>query len=152
MEQVARELGQLILRAVPTFILVLLLYFFLKKVFFNPLQKLLARRYAESEGALKAAREAAVEAERRSLEYQNALKEARGEIYRLQESERQKTLEECGRQLRQARAQAEQRLQAAREQIRAEAGQARIGLAAQSEELAEAVVKTVLRHEPETAT
>ncbi len=152
MEQVAHQLGQMLLRAVPTFILVLLLYVFLKKVFFNPLRELLDRRYAESEGALKAAREAADKAERRALEYQNALKEARAEIYRLQESERQKTLEECDRQLRQARAQAEQRLQAAREEIRAETEQARIRLAAQGEELAEAVAKTVLKHEAETAT
>lgn len=152
MEQVAHALGQLLLRAVPTFVLVLLLYLFLKKIFFVPLDRLLARRYQESEGALKAAREAAAEAERRALEYQNALKEARAEIYRLQENERQKTVEECNQQLQQARAQAEQRLQAAREQIQAEAGQARLRLAAQSEELAEAIAKTVLNHEAETAT
>jgi F-type H+-transporting ATPase subunit b len=152
MEQVAHALGQLLLRAVPTLILVLLLYLFLKKIFFAPLQKLLERRYQEGEGALKAAREAAADAERRTLEYQNALKEARAEIYRLQESERNKTVEECSQQLQQARAQAENQLQAARKQIQTEAEQARLRLAEQSEELAEAITKTVLKHEAETAT
>lgn len=152
MEQVAHDLGQIVLRAVPTAILVLLLYVFLKKIFFNPLEEMLARRYRESEGALKAAQEAAADAEHRAAEYKNALQEARAEIYRMQEAERHKTVQECDEQLRQARADAEQRLLAAREQIRGEAEQARQRLAAQSEELAEAITKSVLKHEAETAT
>jgi F-type H+-transporting ATPase subunit b len=151
MEKVAHDLAQILLRAVPTFVLVLLLYFFLKKVFFNPLQRILDRRYAESEGALKAARETAAAAERRAAEYQQALREARAEIHRMQEGERQRTVEECSEELRRAGVQADERLRTARDEIRAEADLARAQLAGQSAQLAEAISSSVLKQEAETA-
>src|SRR5512141_1821716 len=108
MEQVAHALGQMLLRALPTFVLVLLLYVFLKAVFFNPLARVMSRRYEESEGAMKAAREAMAEAERRSAHYQQALKEARAELYRALEQERQQWAAQNAEQVGRARAQAEE--------------------------------------------
>lgn len=151
MEQVAHALGELLLRAVPTFVLVLLLYIFLKKVFFKPLQALTARRYSETEGALKAAGETVGVAERKTSEYQQALHEARAEIFRYLESERQRTLEECDRALGEARRDAEQRIEAAGRQLQADVEAAKGLLRGESDELAESIAGLVLRLKTETA-
>jgi len=52
------DLGQLLLRAVPTFLLVFALDFYLKYMFFKPLEKVLQQRYDATEGARKLAAEA----------------------------------------------------------------------------------------------
>jgi F0F1-type ATP synthase membrane subunit b/b' len=151
MEQVARALGAILLRAVPTFVLVLLLYIFLKKVFFNPLESLIARRYSETEGALKAAGETAGVAERKTSECQQALQEARAEIFRYLESERQRTLEECDRALGEARRDAEQRIEAAGQQLQADVEAARQLLQGESDELADSIARLILKLKVETA-
>jgi F-type H+-transporting ATPase subunit b len=152
MEQVAGALGALVLRAVPTFVLVLLLYIFLKKVFFNPLEALVARRYSETEGASKAAGETMAVAERKTSEYQQALQEARAEVFRYLESERKRTLEECDRALGEARQDTEQRIEAGRQQLQADVEAARRLLQGESDELAESIVRLVLKLKAETAT
>jgi F-type H+-transporting ATPase subunit b len=45
MEEILSQLGQLLLRAVPTFVLVVVLHFYLKYMFFKPLHKVLHERY-----------------------------------------------------------------------------------------------------------
>jgi F0F1-type ATP synthase membrane subunit b/b' len=147
MEQVARALGAILLRAVPTFVLVLLLYIFLKKMFFNPLEALIARRYSETEGALKAAGETAGVAERKMSEYQQALHEARAEIFRYLANERKRTLEECDRALGGARRDAEQRIEATRQQLQADVEVAKGLLRGESDELADAIARLVLKAE-----
>ncbi len=151
MERVAQDLGRLLLGAVPTFVLVLLLYIFLKKVFFSPLEKILRRRHEVTEGALQAARETTAVADRKTAEYQQALKEARADLYRAQERERQQVLEETAEQVRRARAQAEERVRAAREELRAEVEAAKALLARESGTLAESITQAVLKAKAETA-
>src|SRR5450759_4247310 len=48
MDQTLHALGVLFLKALPTFILVLLLHFYLKRMFFAPLQRALKRREEHS--------------------------------------------------------------------------------------------------------
>lgn len=151
MERVAQDLGRLLLGAVPTFVLVLLLYIFLKKVFFNPLEKILHRRHEVTEGAIKAARETTAVADRKTAEYQQALKEARADLYRAQERERQQVLEETAEQVRRARAQAEERVRVAREELSAEVEAAKALLARESGTLAESITQAVLKAKAETA-
>ncbi len=145
MEQVAHALGQMILRALPTFVLVLLLYFFLKLVFFRPLERVTRKRYEESEGALQSAQEAMAAADERARAYEQALREARAEVYRQREKERQATMVQCDEQIRRARAEGEQRAQAARAQIAAETEAAKQQRAAQRAALADAITRTVLK-------
>ncbi len=150
MEQVVSALGGMLLRAVPTFILVLCLYIFLKKVFFNPLAKIMRDRYEATEGAMKAAREALATADARSAEFEQALREARGDIYRIHEHEREQLLEENAAQVRRARAEAEQRLSAAREELRGEVESAKGRLEQETSGLADSIAATVLKTRPGT--
>ena len=57
MEETLHALGGIIIKAIPTFILVILLNFFLKYSFFRPLERILKSRYDASEGARKRAEE-----------------------------------------------------------------------------------------------
>src|ERR1035437_5121817 len=50
MEATLHALGGILLKAVPTFLLLVLLHFYLKGVFFKPLQKVLRQRYEATEG------------------------------------------------------------------------------------------------------
>ena len=68
MEATLHALGGIIIRAIPTFMLVILLYFFLKYAFFQPLDRILKARYEASEGARKRAIQAAREADRAEAE------------------------------------------------------------------------------------
>jgi len=56
MEATLQALGQILLRAVPTFLLVIFLNFYLKNIFFKPLRNVLRQRYEASEGARKRAK------------------------------------------------------------------------------------------------
>jgi F-type H+-transporting ATPase subunit b len=133
------------LRAVPTFILVLLLYLFLKRFFFSPLDQVIQKRYEDTEGAMAAAREALSVAERRTAEHQQALREARAEMFRIQERERLQTQEESATQVRRTRAEAEQRIAATRAALQQELERAKQRLASESEELAESIARVVMK-------
>ena len=151
MEQVVQALAGLLLRAAPTFVLVVLLYIFLKKVFFNPLEQVLHQRHQATEGAMQAARERLELASRKSAEYQQALKEARAEIYRALEREHQQTVEECAQQVRRARTQADDQVRMAREELRAEVERAKVLLAEESGARADSITEAVLKPKAETA-
>ena len=85
MDVILHQLGELLLKALPTFILVVLLHFYLKSVFFKPLEKVLHKRYEATEGARKQAAESLERAAAKTTEYENALRAARTELYRQQE-------------------------------------------------------------------
>lgn len=86
MDQILEQLGGLFLSSIPSVILLILLYFFLKLVLFDPLEKILVERYRKTEGREKDALEAVREAERKAEEYANALHAAKAEIYSQQEA------------------------------------------------------------------
>lgn len=92
MDQILDQLGGLFLSSLPSVILLILLYFFLKLFLFDPLEKILSERYRKTEGREKDALEAVREAERKAEEYATALHAAKAEIYSQQEALR-KSLE-----------------------------------------------------------
>src|SRR5438270_11159738 len=90
MEETLHALGGILLKAIPTFILVILLNFFLKYSFFRPLERILKSRYDATEGARKQAEETIARAEAKAAEYDAALRSARAEIYQEQEEAHQR--------------------------------------------------------------
>ena len=77
MEETLHQLGGILLRAVPTFIIVVLLHFYLKFVFFKPLQQVLRQRYEATEGARKLAEASLLNASEKAAQYEAALRSAR---------------------------------------------------------------------------
>src|SRR5580693_9897229 len=81
MSQTLNDLGGIILTGLPTFFLVIILAFFVKFLYLNPLEKVLAERFRLTEGARKAAEESLKNADTKIAEYQEALNKVRNEIY-----------------------------------------------------------------------
>jgi hypothetical protein len=84
-------------------------------------------------------------AEKKTAEYTSAVDQAKGEVYRQRELDRQKALAARAEQVAQSRAAAEARLAQARAGLEAEVAAARDRLKDESRLLAESIVRTVLR-------
>ena len=144
MDKTLSALGDILLKALPTFFLVVFLYFYLRKVFFGPLGAVLDARREATQGARERAEEMLRKAEQKAAEYETALQALRAEIHQEQERERLKAIELFASRLKEARAGADEQLRQARERLGAEAAAARQSLAAQSETLADEIVRSVL--------
>ena len=145
MDVILQQLGQLLLKAVPTFILVVLLQFYLKRVFFKPLAKVLQQRYNATEGARKAAEESLARASAKAAEYEAAIRSARAELYQAQEQFHEQLQEQEAAQIAEARRRAETVIAAAKAELAKDVAAARASLAGDSDQLANQIAESVLR-------
>jgi F-type H+-transporting ATPase subunit b len=137
-------LQPILLRALPTFILVILLHWFLKKVLFQPLDRVLEERRRRTEGVLESCQAAVERARTRIQEYENSLRQAQAEIFDQQEAERKRMAAERAALLAEARQRARERVEAARAEIQAEAELASQSLREEAARLADAITESVL--------
>jgi F-type H+-transporting ATPase subunit b len=144
MEATLHALSLILLKAIPTFLLLILLHFYLKYTFFKPLEKVLRARYEATQGAQQRAAESLQRAADRTAEYEAALRAARAEVYQSQEQLHRHLQEEHAAQIQAAREQADVALQEAREQLAGEILEAKAGLAAQSDALAGQIADVIL--------
>jgi F-type H+-transporting ATPase subunit b len=132
------------LKAIPTVILLAILYVYLKIVLFGPLDKVLKQRSELTEGTRQAAEASLARAEQREQEYQQKFAAARSDVYKLQEETRRQWLEEQTSQVAAARARSEAAVRAAKQEIAQEAAAARANLNETSAQLAEQIANAVL--------
>lgn len=142
--EILRQLGELFLESVPTIIIVLLFYFFLRWSFFGPIQKAMAERAAKIEGARAEAAAAQAEAEKDVDAYNEALRKARVEIFSQQEAARGVVLEERARLLKAMRARVQEEVAAAKQRIAVDLFAARKEVEAQTPVLAGEIVRGIL--------
>jgi F-type H+-transporting ATPase subunit b len=145
MDATLRALGQILLKAVPTFLLVLLLYAYLTRVFFRPLQKVLEKRFEANEGARKLAEESQAKATAKMAEYEAAMRAARGEVYQEVGKLRSQLHAERNAALDVARQQAETQIAAVKSELEGEVAVLKQSLAAQSDLLATQIAESILR-------
>ncbi len=145
MDLILHQLAALLLKAIPTFLLVLLLHFYLKFVFFKPMAKVLQQRYEATEGARKLAEQSLQQAAEKTAQYEAALREARSEIYRTQEQIHKQLQEREAAELAAARQQAEAAIQQAKAALAKDVAGAKAGVAGESESLANQIVESILR-------
>ncbi len=145
MEETLHQLAGILLRAIPTFLLLFALHFYLKYIFFKPLAKVLQERYDATQGAQKRAAESLEKAAAKTAEYEAALRAARAEVYQQQEQLHKKLQEENAIKLQAAREQAEAGVREAKANLAAEIEQAKKDLAAQSDALADQIADTILQ-------
>jgi F-type H+-transporting ATPase subunit b len=145
MGAILSQLGELLLKAVPTFLLVIILTLYLKSMFFKPLEKVLKQRYQATGGARKQAEESIERAAKKIAEYEAAVRAARSEAYRAQEQMQREVQEQHAAQIATARHRAEAALKEARTGLAAEMEAAKSGLAAQTDALANQIADSVLR-------
>ena len=145
MDQTLRQLGELLLGAVPTAILLATLYFLYTVLVHRPLTAVLAERRNRTEGALEKARADITAAEARTADYEQRLREARLKIFKNLEARRQEALQARTEAAAQARARAQEQVKAARASIEQDKQQALATLQAEAGRLAREIVRTVLR-------
>jgi F-type H+-transporting ATPase subunit b len=144
MESVLASLSALLVRALPTFFLLLLLHFYLKAMFFKPLERALKERKAATTGVKKLADEALANAEKKAAEYEEALRAARSELYKEQEAQRLHWREEQTNAVAEMRKRMEASVADGRQRVAAEKEAAQASLAAQSDSLANEIAESVL--------
>src|SRR5271166_2170657 len=89
MDTTLRQVGGLLLGAIPTIVILLLLYAIYNLVVRKPLMRVLDERRERTEGAVLKARADVAAAEARTQDYEERLREARMVIYKTQEARRQ---------------------------------------------------------------
>ena len=139
------DLWQLLLHALPTFLLVVALNFYLKYMFFKPLEKVLQQRYDATEGARKLAAEALELAAAKTAQYEAALRAARSEVYQAQEQAHRQLAEHHDGELLAARQHTEQLVREAQRQLAQDAEILKRELAAASDALANQIADSILR-------
>jgi F0F1-type ATP synthase membrane subunit b/b' len=143
--ELLHQLGELFLEAVPTIVIVLLFYFFLRWAFFTPIQKAMAEREALIEGARAEATQAEAAAKQELDAYGEALKKARAEIFVEQEAARQAVLEERSKLLKAMRMREQEEVQKAKAQIEADVSTARAQIERDTQALAGDIARVVLQ-------
>jgi F-type H+-transporting ATPase subunit b len=145
MHQTLIQLGELLLGAVPTVILLALLYLLYTVLVHKPLLRVLAERRARTEGAMEKARADIAAAEGRTSEYEQRLREARVKIFKRQEAQRQKAVQARAEAVAQSRAKAQEQVKEARAGIERDKQAAAATLQDAASRLATEIVRTVLQ-------
>ena len=145
MDKTLQQLGELLLGAVPTVILLALLYALYTAIVHRPLQRVLAERRSKTEGAVEKSRADIAAAEARTSEYEQKLREARAAVFRAQEARRQAALQARTNALNEARSKAQVQVQAAKADIERDRAAAERALPAESAALAQEIARRVLQ-------
>jgi F-type H+-transporting ATPase subunit b len=144
MEQIFEVLKGIIVRALPTFFLVILLHWFLKKVLFQPMERVLEERRKKTEGAVEASEATLARVNEKLVEYETALGNARTEIFHEQEVSRKKLAAQQAALVEQARADQAEKVAVVKSGLAEEVQQAKATLATEADRLAEQIAGAVL--------
>ncbi len=144
MDETLRQIGELLLGSVPTIIFFLILYGFYVALVYRPLTRVLAERYARTQGAIEKARADVASAEARTSEYEQKLRDARVAVFKALEARRAKASQLRAEAVAQARAKAQAQVEQARAGIEKDCQAARNSLQAEAGRLATEIIRSVL--------
>jgi F-type H+-transporting ATPase subunit b len=145
MDAILRQIGELLISAIPTIIGLLIVWTGYRFIVHGKLQQVLEQRHALTEGAIERAQQEITAAETRTAEYEQRLREARGQIYKAQQANLQRIMDERNAALAQARKQAGEMVKKARSVLEKDMLDAKAVLEQQANVLADQVIETVLR-------
>lgn len=143
--EIFRQVGELLLFSIPTIICLLVVWWTYRVLVHTRLQQVLAERHARTEGAIQQAKAAIASAEQRTAEYEQKLREARAQIYAVQESYRNRVMQRRAEAIAEARKQSDEMIRGARRQVEQEMLAAKTGLQKQAETLADQIIQSILR-------
>ena len=145
MDQTLQQLGELLLGAVPTVIMLALLYALYTVIVHKPLKRVLEERHSKTEGAVEKSKADIAAAAARTAEYEQSLREARATVFRAQEAKRQAAMQARSNAVTEARNKAQAQVQAAKADIEKERAAAEQGLQAEAAALAQEIMRRVLQ-------
>ena len=143
--EILHQLGKLFLGAVPTVIVVLLFYFFMRWAFLALCRRPWPSAMALIEGARAEAAAVEAGAKQELDSYNDALRKARAEIYAEQEAARQEALDERAKLLKAMRSRAQEDVNAAKKSIAAELESARAEVERSTPALASQIAQAILQ-------
>jgi len=142
--QILQQLGWLFFKSIPTIILFLLFYWFLRAMFFKPLERTLAERNGRISKARAEAEAVQAAAKDKTQSYEDALRKARLSVFAEQEAARQAALDERAKVLREARNAAQDTVRVQKERISREFAGARAQLESETAALAGRIAQRIL--------
>jgi F-type H+-transporting ATPase subunit b len=145
MESTLHDLGQLLLKAIPTIFLLLVVHFYLKRMFFRPMADVLAKRRAATEGLRESAAAMRARADEQTKSLEEQLRKAREAIYQEQEEARRGWIGGQTAQLDAARQQAHELIHQSDKLLAAEAVAAKSQLAGTADVLADQIAQTLMK-------
>jgi F-type H+-transporting ATPase subunit b len=144
MDETLRQLGGLLLGAIPTIFFLVSLYGVYTVVVHRPLTRVLAERRSKTEGAIEKAQADITAAEARTADYEQRLREARAALFKAQEARRQQALQARAAVVTEARIRAQAQVESARAAVEKDKKAAQVTLEAQVGMLASEIIRTIL--------
>ncbi len=145
MDAILRQIGELLVNSIPTIISVLILWTAYRFIVHGKLRQVLEQRHALTEGAIERAQQEIAVAEKRTAEYEQHVREARTQIYKAQQANRQRVMDERNVALAESRQRAGEMVKKARAVLEAETADAKGALEQQAGVLADQVIATILK-------
>jgi F-type H+-transporting ATPase subunit b len=145
MDAILRQIGELLISSIPTIISVLILWTAYRFIVHGKLRQVLEQRHALTEGAIERAQQEIAVAEKRTAEYEQRVREARTQIYKSQQANRLRVMEERNAALAESRQRAGEMVKKARAVLEAETADAKGSLEQQANVLADQVIATILK-------
>ena len=149
MNEILQQLLGYLLGAIPTIILLLVVFAAYRALVHRPLARVLAERRQRTEGAMERAQADIAAAGAKAADYEQKLREARATLFKAQEERRKKAQEARAAALAEARAHAQQQVAEARAAMERDKTSAQGGLEVESARLADEIIRAILR--PATA-
>jgi F-type H+-transporting ATPase subunit b len=145
MDAILRQIGELLISSIPTILSVLIVWIGYRFLVHGKLKQVLEQRHALTEGAIERAQQEIAIAEKRTAEYEERVREARAAIYKAQQANRQRLMDERNAALAEARKRAGEMVKKARVILEAETTEAKATLEQQATVLADQIIAIVLR-------
>ena len=145
MDDTLRQLGELLLGAVPTVIMLAVLYALYTTLVHKPLRRVLQERHSKTEGAVEKSKADIAAAEARTAEYEQRIRDARAAVFRAQEQRLQAIAQARSAAVNEARTKAHAQVAAAKEQIGKDRAVAEQALQGEAAALAQEIVRRVLQ-------
>jgi F-type H+-transporting ATPase subunit b len=145
MDTVLRQIGELLVNSIPTIIAVLIVWTAYRFIVHGKLRQVLEQRHALTEGAIERAQQEIAVAEKRTAEYEQRVREARSQIYKTQQANRQRVMDERNAALAESRQRAGEMVKKARAILEAETADAKGALVQQASVLADQVIARILK-------
>lgn len=145
MDQTLKQLGGLLLGAVPTVILLAMVYGLYTVLVHKPLTRVLAERRNRTLGAIEKAQADIATAEARTADYEQRLREGRLKIFKNQETRRQQAMHARAEVVAQSRGKALAHVKQARAALEQDKQAAMAHLQGEAGRLAVQIVRSVLR-------
>lgn len=145
MDQTLQQLGELLLGAIPTVVLLTIMYALYTAIVHKPLRAVLEERRAKTEGAIEKSKADIAAADARTAEYEQKIREARAAVFRAQEARRQAAVQARTDAVNQARSLAHSQVQSAKAAIETDRTEAEKGLQGEAEDLAQEIMRRVLQ-------